>query len=264
MRLGLSEFESNILSSFAAEGKSIFSMKELEEKIGSNVKARKMASSLCKKKWLERLNRGIYLILELAAGNKPVWAEDSYYIASKLTAPYYIGYFAALNYYGWTEQIPTTITVATTKITRNKKIMGVNYEFVALAKKKFFGFTGAIVRGRSVTISDREKTLVDALDHPKYCGGIDEVAKAVAKREVNWPKVIEYADKMGNGAIFKRLGFLLEAVNSPISPSIIEKIRTKITKGYSPLSPGINSKGKYNSRWNILVNTGFSKEKVLA
>ncbi len=263
-RLGLSPFESKVLSDLSAEGKSIFTLDELSKKVKSKTKARRIASLLTKKNWLERINKGTYLILELGAGSKPTWTEDSFYIASKLTTPYYVGYLSMLNFYHWTEQIPITVTIAVTKATRNKIIHNTRYEFNLLSKKKFFGYKETNVRGHKVNVSDPEKTIVDALDHPEYCGGIDEVAKAITNATVDWEKVIEYSKKMKNGAIFKRMGFLLEKMEVPVPKELIEKIRTKITKGYSPLLPGASLKGKYNTKWNILINTKFSKEEVLA
>jgi predicted transcriptional regulator of viral defense system len=265
VRLGLSAFESKILSGLSAEGKSIFYISELAKKIGSKVRARKLVSTLAKKKWLERLAKGTYLILELSAGSNPEWSEDSFYIASKLAKPYYIGYLSMLNYYGWTEQIPLTVTVATTKSTRRKKILGVNYDFFVLSKKKFFGYNEINIRGHVINVSNREKTLADALDHPEYCGGIDEVAKALSVADkISWKEVIKHASKMGNGAVFKRLGFLLERMNVPVPKETIEAIKKRITKGYAPLYPGIKAKGRHDAKWNIIINTNFSKEKALA
>lgn len=264
MRMGLGASESKILSDLAAEGKTVFLIEELAEKTSSKAMARKIASTLAKKKWIERLTKGIYMILELAAGSSPKWSEDSFYIASKLAKPYYIGYLSMLNYYGWTEQLPVTVMVATTKATRNKKILGVNYEFVVLSKKKFFGYKELNIRGHTIMVSDPEKTIVDALDNPKYCGGIDELAKAVANAKIDWRKAIEYAGKIGNGAVFKRMGFLIEKMGVPVPEETVEAIREKITKGYAPLYPGAGPEGKYDTRWNIIVNSRFSKERVIA
>ena len=263
-RKGLGSAESSILSAFASEGRTIFTIHELTEKIGSKEKARKMASLLAKKKWLERLSKGAYLILELAAGNKPKWTEDPFYIASKLKPNYYIGYYTMLNFYGWTEQVPETILVATTTLTKNKTILGINFEFITFNKKKFFGFKETNIRGHNIKVSDPEKTIVDALDHPEYCGGIDEVAKALTNANIDWTKAIDYAAKMNNGAIFKRMGYLMETMRLNIPNETIENIHHRITKGYAPLYPGIKSKGKHNTKWNIIINTNFSKEGALA
>lgn len=263
VRLGLSLFESKVLSELAGEGKTIFSIEDLTKKIESKIKARKMASSLVRKKWLERLKKGTYLILELAAGSKPKWSEDPFYIASKLAKPYYIGFLSMLNHYGWTEQVPTTVTIATTKPIKEKKILGVKYEFITLSKKKFFGYHEININGHKILVSDPEKTLVDAFDHPEYCGGVDELIKTLLNAEnIDWEKVLEYAEKLGNGAVFKRLGYLIEKTNAPIKKEIVEALRKKITKGYSPLYPNSGLKGKHNTKWNIIINANISKEKL--
>ncbi|MEK6970683.1 MAG: type IV toxin-antitoxin system AbiEi family antitoxin [archaeon] len=258
-RKGLGSTESRILSDLAAEGNVVFSIEELAQKTSTRALARKMASTLSKKKWVERLSKGLYLILELAAGSTPEWSEDSFYIASKLAQPYYIGYLSMLHYYSWTEQVPTTVTIATIKITKPKTIHGTKYEFFTLSAKKFFGYKEVNIRGHNVIVSDAEKTLIDALDHPEYCGGIDEVKKAIAYAKVDWGKVIAYAESMGNGAIYKRLGFLLEEMNIPVSKEIIESLRRRLTTGYAPLYPTAGNNGKYNTRWNIQINTDISR-----
>jgi len=264
MRLGLGSLESKVLSDFSAEGKSIFTIAELSKKVNSKIKARKMASTLARKKWLERLNRGTYLILELGAGSEPKWAEDSFYIASKLANPYYVGYYSMLNHYSWTEQVPRTVTIATTKVLRSKKILGTKYDFITISKKKFFGYIETNTHGHNVMVSDPEKTLVDALDHPEYCGGINEVAKAIHNAKIDWNKTIAYAIRMKNGAIFKRMGYLLEKTSTTIPKETIEIIKSHVTKGYSPLYPGIKSKKvAYNSNWNIAINADIPKEVML-
>jgi len=285
-RLGLGAAEAKVLSDFSAKGKSVFSISELELELGSAVKARKMASKLVTKNWLKRLKRGVYLLLELGAGSKPEWTEDSYYIASKLASPYYVGFYNMFNEYGWTEQIPFSVTVVTTRRFRPVVINGVSYKPVVLSEKKFFGTTVHMFRGREIVVSDPEKTLVDALDHPEYAGGIMEVAKAAYNlsnranssgfhpfgssyhpggvRKVDWKKVVEYAERMGNGAILKRLGYLVDLMELPLADDLREAIRSKLTKGYAPLYPGTKSKGKHNSKWRLVINAEISKDRVLA
>lgn len=265
IRKGLGASEAKIVSDMVAEGKRVFSIGELAQKAGSREKARRIASRLVRKKWLERLGKGVYLVLELAAGSKPEWTEDSYYIASKLISPYYIGYYNMLGEYGWTEQIPSLVNVVTTKKLRSRVIHGVRYNFITLSRKKFFGMARKSVRGREIMVSDPEKTLVDALDHPEYCGGIGEVAKALYNaKQVDWHKLIAYGERMRNGAIFKRLGYLLELMEIPLAEELKEKIRARITKGYAPLSPETPAEGRHDSRWNVLINVEITKERVLA
>ena len=63
-------------------------------------------------------------------------------------------------------------------------------------------------------VSDVHRTVVDMLDDPAVGGGIQHVADCLAaylrRGDRDDEKLIEYAARLGNGAVFKRLGFLAE------------------------------------------------------
>lgn len=263
MRKGLSASEAKAISDLASEGKTIFSINDLAGKVGSRQKARKLASNAARKGWLGRISKGVYLVMELGAGSKPVWTADSFFVASKLaSAPNYIGYYNMLNEYGWTEQVPLSVFIATTGKMSGRTINGVKYRFVSITKRKFFGTTTRFIRGNRVTVSDPEKTIVDGLDHPEYCGGIAEMAKCLleASKTIDLKKVISYAERLGNSAVFKRLGYLAEALGIALPIDI----SGKVAPGYSYLLPRSRKKGKHNSKWNLIINEEVSKQTVLA
>ncbi|MFA5246529.1 MAG: type IV toxin-antitoxin system AbiEi family antitoxin [Candidatus Micrarchaeia archaeon] len=263
IRKGLSAAEAKAISDLASEGKTIFSIDDLAKKVGSRQKARKLASNAARKGWLERISKGTYLVMELGAGSKPVWTADSFFVASKLSpVSYYIGYYNMLSEYGWTEQVPLSVFIATTGKMNSRLINGVKYQFVSITERKFFGNTTRFVRGNRVIVSDPEKTLVDALDHPEYCGGIVEVAKCLleASKTIDLKKLISYAELLGNSAVFKRLGYLAEVLGITLPMDI----SGNVAPGYSYLLPHSRKKGKHNSRWNLIINEDVSKETVLA
>ncbi|MBI2445986.1 type IV toxin-antitoxin system AbiEi family antitoxin domain-containing protein [Candidatus Micrarchaeota archaeon] len=265
VRKGLSKIEAALLSELAEEGKKVIDVRDFKEKIGSPTRARLIASRLYKKRWLIRVGRGKYLITPLEAGKRPRWTEDEVLIASKLVDPYYIGFSRALYYHSLTEQVPNSVTIATTKPRKNRVINGVKYYFVTLNRRKFFGFEKSKVGGAAVIYSDLEKTVVDCLDHPEYCGGLVEVAKALveyahsAREEPNWSKVLIYAKKTGNGAIFKRLGFLDDVLKLGIPSESVSWLKENLSKGYAPLSSGAKMKGTYNSKWRLELNYPLEK-----
>ena len=161
-----------------------------------------------------------------------------------------------LQHHSWTEQLPHTVFVASPKQKKSLEIQGVKYQFVTLSEKKFFGDEEISINGLSVKVSDREKTLLDCLDHLKYAGGITEVSKALwnAKDELDWEKLLSYGIRMGDSAILKRLGYLTELLRL-VDSSYREKIETHLKKGYSllDLSAG-RREGQRLSRWRLILN----------
>lgn len=257
IRKGLSKKEAYLLSSLAEKKKQLFAVKDVMKELGcSHNYAKVITSRLIKKKWLTQIEKGKYLIVPLEAGKESIYTEHEFIIASELVQPYYIAYWSALNYHGMTEQVPFTVFIATTKRRRNKKIHEVSYEFVAITKRKFFGYTAVNIAGKDIFISDREKTVADCLDHPEYCGDVTEVAKAIwnAREELDFERLLDYALKMKNGAILKRLGYLLQKLEIKIPADIDKRIRQNISNGYAVLNTSGRKKGRHKSEWKLLVN----------
>lgn len=257
VRIGLSKSEAYLLSSLAQENKKVFALKDVTTKLDCSYgNAKVIVNRLVKKKWVLRLKRGTYLIVPLSAGPKSKYTEHEFVIASHLVHPYYIGYWSALNYHALTEQIPLTVFIATTKRSQKRRVLDVTYKFVTLNEQKFFGFKKITIFNHYVNISDKEKTIVDCLDHLEYCGGIVEATKALwnASKEISYEKLLKYALKIGNRSVLKRLGFLLELLEIAVLEDVTAEIRKKISKGFSALDPTKTKKGTYNTRWNLIMN----------
>ena len=255
-RKGLSKKESYLLSYLAENRKNVFGLKDVEKVLNCNYESAKVTvSRLVKKGWVERIGKGKYLIIPLSAGTKSEYAEHEFIIAS-LFKPGYIGYWSALNYYGFSEQIPNKIFVASPKRLKNREIFGIKYKFVYLSERKFFGFQELRLSGFKIRISDKEKTIIDCLDKPKYCGGIEEIVKAIyfARDELNFNKIIRYGIRMNNNAIIKRIGFILDLFGFEEE----KKLRRFVGKSYAILEPSKPKKGRFNSKWRLVINVDES------
>src|SRR5207244_5288679 len=97
----------------------------------------------------------------------------------------------------------------------------------------FFGFEPVDVLGYKVMISDREKTAIDCIDRPALAGGVGEAANilATASRRFDWNKAAEYLERIGSGALARRLGWLVDYVKADV-PSPV-KYRTLRAAGPS-------------------------------
>ena len=124
---------SDLLTEITRQGKRIFTYEDAVKAYGSsNRRLWELLSTLVKRGWLQRIEKGKYLILPFEAGREREWTEHEFIIASYLIEPYYIGFRSALNYYGYTEQISRTVYIASTrrKLKSSLEISGVTYHLV--------------------------------------------------------------------------------------------------------------------------------------
>jgi len=114
-----------------------------------------------------------------------------------------------------------------------------------------------ITKTRKVRISDLERTVIDGLKQSEYCGGFSEVAKGFWMRRDNIDpkKLVEYALSLDIGAVYRRLGYLLELFDLE-SPGEIKALRQKLTPSYAILDPMLPDEGKYVARWRLRLNVG--------
>ena len=249
---------SDLLTEITRQSKRIFTFKDAAEAYGGGGQSlRELLSTLVKRGWLQRVEKGKYLILPFEAGREREWTEHEFIIASYLIQPYYIGFRSALNYYGYTEQVSRTVFIASTrrKLKSSLEISGVTYRFVSISERKFFGYRQTSVDGYQVDISEPEKTIVDCLDQLRYCGGILEVAKALwyGRDELDFVKMAEYSRRNGNRAASQRLGYLIEVLGFKAKKAV-NILLENISKRYAYLDSLSESKGKYVDRWKIIVN----------
>src|SRR4030042_653335 len=249
---------SNLLTEITRQGKRIFTYEDTVNAYGSsNRRLRELLSTLVKRGWLQRIEKGKYLILPFEAGREREWTEHEYIIASCLIEPYYIGFRSALNYYGYTEQISRTVFIASThrKLKSSLEISGVTYRFVYMSERKFFGAKQIAMDGNKVNISEPDTTIVDCLDRLRYCGGISEVAKALwyGRDELDFVKMAEYSRRNGNRAASQRLGYLIEILGFKVDKAV-DILLQSISRRYACLDSLSEYKGKYIDRWKKIVN----------
>src|SRR3972149_221978 len=209
-----------------------------------------------RKGWIRRIKRGRFAVIPLSSGELGIPQLHEFLIAMELVSPAAIAYWSALNHHGVTEQLPRTVLVATNHHIQlhSKEALGVTFKIISVQPRKFFGIEKDWINEQPFSVTDREKTIIDGLDLPRYMGGVGEIAKALAQtwEELDEGKLREYSAKIGNTAGAKRLGFLMEALGLG-NPEALKKA-VSLTPGFSPLDPMLPRKGKHDRRWGLLVN----------
>lgn len=171
---------------------------------------------------------------------------DDFIIATSVNHPSYISFWTALNYYGFSDQNPKKIFIATTKYSKDLN----NFKFITISKNRFFGY----VQINNLIIAEKEKAIIDSLLFPKYSGGIKEIETSIKKSIdiINQNKLIEYAFRVKNKAVLRRLGFILEKIN--LNKKIIARLNAKIGKGFELLDPSLEKKNNFNKKWLLDIN----------
>jgi predicted transcriptional regulator of viral defense system len=254
--------EAQFISLFATKNNGFFLLEEAVKFWKSMKLTYDILWRLEKKGWIERIERGKYLIIPLEAGPQRKWSADSYVVASFLAEPAAIAYWTAIRHWNWTEQIPRVVYVQTTKrkSRAHHTIFGVEYEIITVSKRKFFGHTKEWRNGKACLITDKEKTLIDCADYVERSGSIMEFAKAVreASGEISWARLDDYAQRFPNGAVKKRLGYLFEKLVPQLpgeAKNMLGGWQQGLTKGISALNPAGPKSGKISTHWKILINT---------
>ena len=225
--------------------------------------AAKMLSRWNKKGWLSRVKRGLYVPVPLEASSANVPLDDPWQIAVSLYSPCYIGGWSAAEHWDLTEQLFRTTVVMTQHKPRDRNpvIKGTAYLLCSISEKKMFGLQ-TVWRGQvKVPVSDPTRTILDMLAEPRLGGGIrsvgDMLTNYLSSGSKNLDQLIAYADQLGNGAVFKRLGFLLEQ-HAPNEQGIIEQCAQRLTKGNARIDPKQPAE-RLVSRWRLWVPKNWLK-----
>jgi predicted transcriptional regulator of viral defense system len=227
---------------------------------------KQLVSSMTKRGLLMRVKEGLYYVIPFeqdAETFMPDWHILAQYLVKD--AEYYIGYFSALQIHSLTTQPNLKEQIVVNKQIKPSilKVKNIPFQFVYHNEKHFFGNKKIWIDSYNrLQCSDLEKTIIDCLFKPDYAGGITEATKAIykVKDNLNYEKLVEYAQKFDSQAVIKRLGFLLELLE--IKNSTIEELQKLRTNSFVALEPSYPKEGKSNFRWAIIQN--IDTESILS
>lgn len=222
----------------------------------TRTEAAKLLSRWTHQGWLRRVGSGTYVPAPMDSLESEHVLEDPWVLVPALYAPAYIGGRTAAEHWDLTEQLFRDIVVMTVQPIRDRDQVrhGAQFTLRHIQKKNIFG-TKTIWRGRTkIMISDVHRTIIDMLNDPALGGGIQHVADCLnaylKKPDHDDRLLIEYGDRLGNGAVFKRLGFLVEKHSD--ASHLADECRTRLTKGNAKLDPLLECP-RLISKWRLWV-----------
>lgn len=258
---GLSTQERELISIFSANEKvTITSSDIVQMRSCSNEMANQILSRLARKGWLQRIRRGVYSIVPISSLTFNPMIEEIWPLVVDLFKPAYISGWTAAEHWDLTEQIFNSISVVTQIQPRKNQqlISGVKVRLRVLKEIYFFGISDIWFGSNRVAIANPSRLIIDILDMPGFGGGgrhTIDIVDSYWKSDIhNSVQLLEYALKYGKGTVFKRVGFLAEYFNAPVTKKWLSKCQANITQGISNLDPDSPSRGKISSKWNLRIN----------
>jgi len=140
-------------------------------------------------------------------------------------------------------------------------IHGIPFSVHHIRKEWVFG-TRPLWRGRvKIQVSDVHRTIIDMLADPSVGGGTRHVADCLTayfrREDVDVERLIDYASRLQNGAVFKRLGFLGERAGAP--SALVDACLRRLTKGNAKLDPAIPSP-RLVRRWRLWMPANWTTD----
>ncbi|WIG94327.1 type IV toxin-antitoxin system AbiEi family antitoxin [Myxococcus sp. SDU36] len=118
-----------------------------------------------------------------------------------------------------------------------------------------FGTAEYRPHGYPVRVTTPERTLVDGLAHPEWCGGLQKVLQAwVQARDVlNVDALVEFVDTLNQGVLRQRTGFVMEQLGLHHAalqewPHLAKRGGSSRLAGSEPFAP------TFNDRWKLSIN----------
>ena len=221
--------------------------------------ARFMAHQLAKKGWLERLRPGLYQFVPAARGRARVGDTNPLAAGAALVSPYFFSFGTACTHHGLTEQVFPEVFLVTRTRRKPRLVRGKRYVFVPVAEERFFGFHEVTVLGATVQMATVERALVDALDRPRYAGGIGEVSRIVARASgrLSWDALLDCLRRFGESALVQRLGYLLSVNRVQVPEGTLDTLRGLMRPASKiPIGPRPKwgSCGPLSRPWNVIQN----------
>jgi len=267
MGSGISEKNRKVLDDLNRKINGPFSAKEASKILNTPLKETSLLLTyFATKGWLSRIHRGIYSTIPLGTINPKDYRENPLIVANKIFEPCYIGGWSASEHWEYTDQIFNSIVVFSPRRFRNKTIrtQGIDY-IIRYIDKKYFNVSGikpVWIDNQKINMSDPVQTIVDILYDPTIGGGLRNITDIVKTYFLSDKRddelIVDLIDKRGNKSVYKRLGYLIDALNIE-AQDLMQKCSDSISSGFTLLDPTVENKGRYNTKWNLRINIRVDK-----
>lgn len=229
--------------------------------------ATKLTHDLVKRNVISRLKSGKYIIIPQELGRSDTYIGNWYVVVRETvkSPDYYVSHYSAMEIHNMITHPLTKVYISTPKqeYKKRRKVGNVTFEFIYIKPNFIWGIENNwVTKSEQVRVSNIERTIIDCLYNPKFCGGVLEVVKGlwVQKDKIEFEKLQRYALKFNKINVIKRIGYILETLDL-VPSEMLNKLRKKINEKYYKLDPLLSTDETYKNSWKIIANIGPEEMK---
>ncbi len=248
-----------LVTSLHERGRPIFTLADAQDITHLNeTSARTLVHKLVGRGVATRLRPGLFQLVPAELGRESEYLGNPYLVARELMRgkPYYLSHASAMDIHNMVTQPQFVVCISSPKPMRGRSVLGTEFRFIRCKPEHFFGADEHwVTKQEKVTVSDLERTVLDGLRQPDYCGGVTEVAKGlwIRRADIDVARLVDYALRLNNASVMRRLGFLLEVYDLGTATDR-ERLREHTGGNYSLLDPLMPPQGKHTAKWHLQLN----------
>lgn len=215
--------------------------------------------------WLRRVRRGLYIGVPVDAVDPAAWSENALVVAAAVWSPCYFTGWTSANHWALSDQVFRTTVLKSARRVRASRARLLDHEYLVVHTTEEalrWGIKSEWRAESRLRFADPARTVIDVLDDPSLAGGIRHAAEITGAYLEEYPPeaLVDYAQRSGNRAVFKRLGYLIEALGMDL-PLVVNASQSRLSAGISALDPGGPRGGRRNMRWRLRINATITPQE---
>lgn len=241
----------------------VFTLEDVREVYGREKPVTSLQSEIRhnqRRGYIGRIRAGLYYIVPFGEDPK-TYVVDRFLIGHKLTPDALIGYHSALELLGAAYTPFNTVYILSKSRLAPFTFQGVTYRQVyppkrlIRTKEEAFGVEKVERYGVKITVTGKERTVVDCVDRLEYTGGLEELFRSVELLPyLDLEKILAYLELLAKGILYAEVGFLLDCFAKKFD--FTDPYRRRFAKHLPKVVyyfGGQQGQCRYVKAWNLMV-----------
>ena len=245
------------------EHRPVFTLDELREYFSMQNGGREASDMILHNKRMGRvgmIKEGLYFAVRpgQSTSEAPV---DPFLLASKIASNAVLAFHTALDLMGFGHSQFNTYYCLSNRFRPVLHFRKDNFRVVVTPEKlqkksqELFGTERVERLGVKLIVTGKERTLVECLEKPRYCGGFEEMYRSLEKIPFVQPQVLlEYLDLREQKNLYARVGFFLDQHREDfhVEESLMRQLARSVPA--QPVYWATQRKGGILAKpWNLIV-----------